>query len=381
MSESLFNVHEAVLLITIVETLFLGLGILLLPKSRPQSHWSLAGLLVIIASTLGCTLLVWNPYLQTSALAQSSALVALLAFGLLVQGPMLYLYMTSLSRPLSIKNWRTFIHFAPALIAVLVIAVFEIRVFDWLPWNWPIIDAFKHQLILWIWAAFKCLPVAYALMCCAAEYHLRQQLKHRYSSLPFWELRWAELILGGFSLHWLWAFVAYWLSGHISGQLNNWLGIISNYVTVALINILFIFAMYSGRKALILPEVPDPKTDSQGIDSENEKLAIIDAAIRIQALHLNPYINLERFAQECDIKPRELSKLINHHYGRNFFEFINFHRIAEVKKRMQAGSNESILNIALASGFNSQSAFQRFFKRLEGVTPSHYRKTLRHQED
>lgn len=373
MNESLFNVHEAGLLITVVEAVFLALGILFLPRSRLQSHWLLGSLLLLIAIILGSTLLVWNPYLQNTALADSQLVVALLAFGLLAQGPMLYLYMASFSHRLKLHHWRFYIHFFPALIAVAAIFAFNIRVFDWLPWNWSAISPIKHQVVLITWAAFKCFPLFYALLCWLAEIRLRRQLKHRYASLPFWELRWAELILGGFTLHWMWAFSAYWLSGYVSDSVNDWMGIISNYVTVILINGLFIFAMYSGRKALILPDIPDPSRDSQNIDAEQEKVAIIDAAIRIQALHLDSHINLERFAEHCNIKPRELSTLINSHYQKNFFEFINYHRIQEVKKRLNEDDSSTILDIALESGFNSQSAFQRFFKRFEGITPSQYR--------
>ena len=374
MNQFLFNIHEVVLFITILEALFLACGIIIVPRSRPQSHWLLAGLLTLIACILAATSIVWNPSLQAGYFSDSVLVTALLTCGLLLQGPLLYWTMASLTRPLALASWRVFLHFIPAVVALSLILLMDITVADWLPWNWPQLTPLKQQTILLIWAAFKCLPLGYAALCCAAEYRLRRQLRQRYSSLPLWELRWAELLLGGFALQWLWAFIAYWLSGYVSDSVNDIMGVISNYVTVLLVNSLFVFALFSGRKALILPEVSEPRTDTAAIGQVDEKLARIATAITDDKLHLDSHINLERFSEVCQLKPRELSVLINSHYQKNFFEFINFYRVEEVKRVLDAGSEMTILDIALAAGFNSQSAFQRFFKRLVGVTPSEYRR-------
>lgn len=381
MNNSLFNLHEVLLLVTSTEAVLLALGILLLPNSRPQSHWLLAGLLTLIATTLGATLLVWNQSLQQTGLIHSSVLIVVLAFGLLTQGPMLYWYMSSLSRKVNLLTPATALHLLPALGAILIIVGFDLTLYDWLPPNWSRIPASKHQAILFIWAGFKCLPLLYAVSCCIAEYRLRKQLRDRYSNLSFWELRGAEIVLGGFTLHWSWVFIAYWLSGYVSSPVNQMMGNISNYVTIALVNVLFIFTLWSGRKALILPEIPDPKRDHSVIEDDEIKLGLVNKGIDEKSLHLDPHINLERFAEGCQLKPREASSIINKHYQKNFFEFINFHRVQAVKERLRIDNKSTILEIALSSGFNSQSAFQRFFKRFEHMTPTQYRKKVAQSSD
>ncbi|WP_339617317.1 AraC family transcriptional regulator [uncultured Gilvimarinus sp.] len=377
MKHFLFNIHEVVLLITALESLFLASGMLLFPRSRLQLHWLLAGLLVLIAGILAATLIVWNPSLQVGYFSDSVLVTSLLACGLLLQGPLLYWTMASLTGPLAVSSWRVSLHCAPALLAVVLILVMKITVADWLPWNWPQLAPLKQQIILLIWAAFKCLPLIYAVLCCVAEYRLRHQLRQRYGNLPLWELRWAELLLGGFTLHWLWAFIAYWLSGYVSAAVNDMMGSVSNYVTVLLINGLFVFALFSGRKALILPEIGAQRADAGAIDQADEKLARIARAITDDKLHLDAHINVERFSDVCELKPRELSALVNSHYQKNFFEFINFYRVEEVKRLLDSDADMTIMDMALAAGFNSQSAFQRFFKRLVGVTPSEYRSRQR----
>lgn len=115
--------------------------------------------------------------------------------------------------------------------------------------------------------------------------------------------------------------------------------------------------------------------DVQNVNEESERhLRVIERAITQHRLHLDAQLNLERFAEHCGLRTREVSGLINVRYQKNFFEFINYHRVQTVKRRLLENPEANILDIALSSGFNSQSAFQRFFKRVEGVTPSEFRR-------
>lgn len=379
MNQLLFNVHEMVLFVTVIEALFLAGGVLLIPRVRRQSHGLLAALLASSAVILAATLVVWNPSLQVGFFANSVSVPALLTLALLLQGPLLYGVMISFTRPLIIASWPVLLHLTPAVLGVALVVGMGISVTDWLPWNWQYLAKPKQQTVLVVWAAFKCSPLLYALLCCHAEYRLRRQLYQRYANLPQLELRWAELLLGGFTLHWLWIFTAYWLSGYVSAPVNNLMGLISNYVMVMLINGLFVFALFSGRKVLSPPEVGAPPTVAAQVEQVEDKLAMIARAIAVDKLHLDPHINLERFAELCDLKPRELSVLINSYHRKSFFEFINYYRVEEVKRLLTTDHNMIILEAALAAGFNSQSAFQRFFKRLVGITPTEYRRRHRTQ--
>ena len=60
----------------------------------------------------------------------------------------------------------------------------------------------------------------------------------------------------------------------------------------------------------------------------------------------------------------------------NFFEFINRYRVEEAKRLLASVDfkDETILELIYKSGFNSPSAFHRFFKRIVGLTPTEYRK-------
>jgi AraC-like DNA-binding protein len=97
--------------------------------------------------------------------------------------------------------------------------------------------------------------------------------------------------------------------------------------------------------------------------------------------YLNPDLNLPQLAKEIDIPSHYLSQVINENFGLNFFDFINRYRVDEIKAKIVDPdfNNFSILGIAFESGFNSKSAFNRVFKNIAGKTPSEYKKTV--QED
>ena len=72
--------------------------------------------------------------------------------------------------------------------------------------------------------------------------------------------------------------------------------------------------------------------------------------------------------------PHVLSKVLNEGYDKNFFDFINTHRIEELKARLHNPQFRSytLLSMALEVGFNSKTAFNRSFKKLTNQTPSEY---------
>ncbi|MEO1714227.1 MAG: helix-turn-helix domain-containing protein, partial [Bacteroidota bacterium] len=76
---------------------------------------------------------------------------------------------------------------------------------------------------------------------------------------------------------------------------------------------------------------------------------------------------------------REVSQAINQGLDCSFIDFVNQYRVQAFKERVEKGeaSHLSLLGLALESGFNSKSTFNRVFKKLEGISPSEYQKGLK----
>jgi len=86
----------------------------------------------------------------------------------------------------------------------------------------------------------------------------------------------------------------------------------------------------------------------------------------------NPKLSLLELARLLDMPPYILSKVINAGFNKNFFDFINYYRIEEFKRRISDPQFQryTLLSIAFDVGFNSKTAFNRSFKKITRETPS-----------
>lgn len=372
MKTNFLNIHDVVLLLTSLECIFLAALLKLLPSKRIQPRSILASFFILVALVLTATVVVWNVDLKDTAINHTPYVVAILAGCLLLQGPVLFFYLRSLSKKIHVMRWRNLIHLVPAVLAIAIVLGFNLSSVDWQP-STPVAGAEKFARAL-VWAMVKFLPFVYIIASVWAEYKVREDLKQVYSSISITELKLADVVLLGFGVHWLWSVLAYALEGYVNPSISDQLGIFDNYLTVALVNGLFVFGLINTRQLLNPVVIAPPKLLPEA--KLAAKVDTIEAGIHTQKLFLESNINLERFAEQIGLRPRDVSAVLKLHYQSNFFEFINGYRVEEAKRLLALPEykDETILEVIFKSGFNSPSAFHRFFKRMVGVTPTEYRK-------
>jgi AraC-like DNA-binding protein len=87
-------------------------------------------------------------------------------------------------------------------------------------------------------------------------------------------------------------------------------------------------------------------------------------------------LSLEDLATKTDIPQRYLSQVVNEHFEKNFFDFVNSFRIEEAKRLLSDRTLDlRISEVMYDSGFNSKSTFNAVFKKNIGMTPSEFRKS------
>lgn len=107
-------------------------------------------------------------------------------------------------------------------------------------------------------------------------------------------------------------------------------------------------------------------------------MAELTAVMTEQKPYLNPDLSLAALANQLSVSTNYLSQTINQLAGQNFFDYINRHRVEHALPELLA-SSRGIVDIAMAAGFNSKSAFYAAFRKHQGMTPGDYRK--RHRSD
>lgn len=151
--------------------------------------------------------------------------------------------------------------------------------------------------------------------------------------------------------------------------------------------IFFSFSCYLAFKVIRQPLLFDGMVSYENLDEHQSRddqqiekalagniFTTIENAVLKDELFKKPRLTVTDLSQTIGVNVKDISWAINLGSNRNFCDYINSLRIAEVKNKLLAGESDmtSLLDIALASGFNSKSTFNAVFKKEIGTTPSQF---------
>lgn len=89
----------------------------------------------------------------------------------------------------------------------------------------------------------------------------------------------------------------------------------------------------------------------------------------------DPDLTLPDLAERLGTTPHKLSEVLNSELSQTFYDFVNSHRVEDVRRRLAKSDsrNQNLLTLAMDAGFASKSTFNQVFKKQTGQTPSAYR--------
>lgn len=119
---------------------------------------------------------------------------------------------------------------------------------------------------------------------------------------------------------------------------------------------------------------PEPRRTQLGGIDVADRLAALRQALDHDHLYRDEDMTLSRLAAALALTPHQLSELVNEHLGMNVPRLLKQHRVAEARALLLARPALSVLEVGLAVGFSSLSAFYAAFRELEGMAPGMYRK-------
>lgn len=380
MKSHLFNVHDIVLIMTMSQCILLAALQSLMPTQNRVAHHLLTCFFLLTLANVAGTLLLWNEALQNlDVLRRQYILPVVLSVSSLLKGPVLYFYLRSICEPSFELNRRRVLHFIPLLVALVLMIIFDIRGIDLV----GALEARKGVVVLGLWTSYKLLPVIYVAVCAYTVRHVSAKLMNHYSDGDI-GAEWSRILVVGYLIHWSWSLMTHVIGNNpgITVRLSDTLGIVDNYLAFLMVNLLFVYSLLYARRVMVATLLEDKLEEEDGKkappNAEPSDTAIekVKAGIYVEKLYLERNINIEQFSRRIGLTTRDTSHAINTHFNSNFFEFINKFRVEEAQHLLASAEHkdDTILEILYRSGFNSTSAFHRFFKRVSGMSPSEYRK-------
>lgn len=99
---------------------------------------------------------------------------------------------------------------------------------------------------------------------------------------------------------------------------------------------------------------------------------IIKKSIQYISKNYAENLTLDTLANHVHLNPTYFSTIFKQSIGSSFKEYLNMVRVEE-SKRLLSNTNYSLIDIAVATGFEDQSYFTKVFKKYTGMTPKQFR--------
>jgi AraC-like DNA-binding protein len=367
---------DFLLIIGVFEALFLGVLVLSKRKKKISDHL-LASILLLNALTI---FLSWIEIYNRKNGYPFPALINASTPFILLHGPLLWMYVKSLTS----ENFRFKIihlmHLIPFLLVILLIGLSAYGISEKQRilidseqlfkehWSYPVI----------VGAIFFSIQ-SYIIHSLFHIKHYRKKIKNYFSTIDHFNLKWLRFVLftamffyGAISLTYIFDFFLSMLPYkllHLTG------------FTIATIYILVLgfFGLQQGNifTSNHIHQLPEKEKQKfhQPLESAEEKfIKQLLRHMKENQPYLEPEINLSELSGQLSVTPEYLSGILYSKLNSNFFDFINQYRIDTFKKLSidQQKQNLTLLGIAYECGFNSKATFNRVFKKRTGLTPGEY---------
>lgn len=124
-----------------------------------------------------------------------------------------------------------------------------------------------------------------------------------------------------------------------------------------------------------------PKQEKEPEEEQEESLHsdcagfVVRQAIAYMEQNYQKKLTLQEVADQCYVSQWHLSKLLNSHANKSFYDILNAVRIKAAKKLLEDPSLK-IGDVGEMVGYTDAGHFARTFKKLEGISANEYRNTI-----
>ncbi|TAJ09771.1 AraC family transcriptional regulator [Marinilabiliaceae bacterium JC017] len=310
---------------------------------------------------------------------------------LLAVGPFMYLYSYYLINGINRFRVKNLVHFVPAILFMILSATVVDNTQKVIPRYFFTRDSNLWFRILYS-VCFNASIIGYTFCCFRLLHRHESTIENFFSShSEKYNLRWIKYIFSFFTI--LFLLIIFIAITNLSSRLGlkNLIRDIMNIGFLAFTYSVSLFGfrqgfVYEGKLVHLLNQskaeepasVATPKYEKSGLKSDeaDQHLQSITSYMEKHYLWRNSDLTIQHLSDQLNIPKHHITQTINSKLGKNFYQFVNEYRLAEVKKMLVDlnYASWSILGIAYECGFNSKSSFNTFFKQATGQTPSEYKK-------
>ena len=291
-----------------------------------------------------------------------------------VYGPLVYIYVRSITDKTRFKSYDIFFLIPPTLTIGMLFPFYRLSTFEKLKviqegrvYDFAIFPSYAIWIVIGIMFFYGFLT-----------YLTFWQRKR----MGFRENKWLKWFVGSY-LGFVFAFALYIFLVRFQLMDPSYDDLIDIAITV-FIGLLAFFGfvqpdIFEGRTIQeILPFIKYRKSGLSEALSQEMKEKLLQT-MQLEKPYLNHELRLDDLATLLHLSRNQTSQIINEHFNLSFFDFVNQYRIKEAKNLLlqNKDKNMTIDHIAYDVGFNNRASFYKAFKKFTNNTPTNYIKHMK----
>lgn len=124
----------------------------------------------------------------------------------------------------------------------------------------------------------------------------------------------------------------------------------------------------SQADALTEEDIEEPLPNAK----REELMSRLTELLEKEKLYLDCDLNMSDVANRLGVHRNDVSMVVNSSKGISFSQLVNGYRVEYAKQQLLLDPTMKMANVAISSGFSSDTSFYRTFKAITGMTPSEW---------
>ena len=130
----------------------------------------------------------------------------------------------------------------------------------------------------------------------------------------------------------------------------------------------------------VATEIVMPRKTLLTTTEHQQILTTLEAHLHKTKIFTDAELSLDKLAQGAGISKYHISEALNSYACKSFYQYINEWRIQRATEQIRFMNEKAlpvnVLTLAYDCGFKAKSSFNQYFKKITGLTPTEYIKSL-----